>query len=410
MITEKEFDSILVKFLIEEPFFATIIRGMRKVCDPNIGTAGVMYKDGTMTLLWSPDFVSSLSREKIFGLLKHECYHLIFKHVTTRKREPHNYWNIATDLAINSIIPRRQLPECGLIPGVRNKLEVKEGVEIDPDRKKLIEKMNDWIANLPSGRSSEWYMEKIESDEGMKKAIDEIMSQDILVVLDEHDNSELSEADKIIADQKVKEILSKAKEVANQRNWGSASMSVRSEIDKITASDFSWERALKYFCGSKLRNNWFKTQRKINRKYPYIHSGRKARKTSMLAVYIDQSGSVGSDSLKQFGDMLQKLSSTHTFVYYYFDSQVDEESKTTWKKGKSSNFRRGLSGGTCFDAVEDHFRKISKDFDGCIIMTDGYAPKPKSCTTKRCWVICPRGKLQFSPDKRDYVINMSMGT
>lgn len=410
MITEKEFDSILVKFLIDEPFFATIIRGMRKVCDPKIGTAGVTYKDGAMTLYWAPEFVSSLPKEQVFGLLKHECYHLIFKHVTTRKREPHNYWNIATDLAINSIIPRQQLPECGLIPGVRNKLEVKEGVEIDPERRKLIEEMNDWIASLPSHKSSEWYMEEIMNNEKMQEVIDNLKSQDILVVLDEHDNSELSESDKIIADQKVKEMLEKAKEVANQRSWGSVSMSIRAEIEKLTSTEFNWERALKYFCGSKLRNNYFKTQRKINRKYPYIHAGRKAKKTSMLAVYIDQSGSVGGDALKKFGDLLQNLSKTHTFVYYYFDSHVDEESKTTWKKGKNSNFGRGLSGGTCFNAVEDHFRKVSKDFDGYIVMTDGYATKPKPCTSKRCWVICPSGKLQFTPDKRDYVINMNMGT
>ena len=407
MITEKQFDSILVKFLIDEPFFATIIRGMRKICDPKIGTAGVTYKDGTMTLYWSPEFVSSLSREKIFGLLKHECYHLIFKHVTTRKREPHNYWNIATDLAINSIIPKAQLPECGLIPGVKNKLEVKEGIEINPERRAMIEKMNDWIASLPSHMSSEWYMEKILENESIQEVIDGL--QDIVIVMDEHDNSELSESDKIIADQKVKELLKKAKEVGNNRSWGSVSMSVRAEVEKLTTTEFKWERALKYFCGNKLRNNYFKTQRKINRKYPYIHAGRKSKKTSMLAVYIDQSGSVGADSLARFGKILEQLSKTHTFVYYYFDSRVDEESKTTWKKGKNSTFGRGLSGGTCFNAVEDHFRTISKNFDGCIVMTDGYAEKPKTCTTKRCWVICPSGKLQFKPDKRDYVINMSKG-
>ena len=407
MISKKQFDSTLVKFLIEEPFFATIIRGMRKVCEPKIDTAGVTYTDGTMTLYWSPEFVSELSREKIFGLLKHECYHLIFKHVTTRKREPHNYWNIATDLAINSIIPRSQLPECGIIPGVKPKIKEKEGAKIDPKRREMIEKMSKWIASLPSGRSSEWYMDEILNNQEIQEVIDGL--ENVIVVLDEHDNSELSEADKIIADQKVKELLSKAKEVANARSWGSVSMSVRSEVDKITAKKFEWERALKYFCGSKLRSNYFKTQRKINRKYPYIHAGRKTKKTSMLAVYIDQSASVGPDSLARFGKILEQLSKTHTFVYYYFDSEVDEESKTTWKKGKSSTFGRGLSGGTCFNAVEDHFRKISKNFDGCIVMTDGYASKPKTCTTKRCWVICPSGKLNFKPDKRDYVINMNTG-
>jgi len=406
-ITEAQFDSILVKFVIEEPFFATIIRSMRKICDPNVGTAGVSYSDGVLSLYWAPEFVSSLSREKIFGLLKHECYHIIFKHVTLRKQEPHNYWNIATDLAINSIIPISELPECGLIPGVRNKMETREGVIITPERKAMIEKMNDFIASLPRGKSSEWYMNKIMEDEELKDAIDSLNEGKCLVVLDEHDNSELSEAEKVISEQKIKEILEKARDNANQRNWGSVSMSVRTEIEKLTRSEFDWQRALKYFCGSKLRNNFFKTQRKINRKYPYIHPGRKTRKTSMLAVYIDQSGSVGDGALKQFGDALERLSTTHTFVYYYFDSNVDEESETTWKKGKKTKFRRALAGGTNFNAVEDHFRKIASSFDGYIVMTDGLAPKPKTCTSKRCWVLSPGGKLHFTPDKRDYVIQMN---
>ena len=407
MISEREFDSILLKFLIEEPFFATIIRSMRRVCEESIQTAGVSYQDGVMTLYWSPAFVSSLSIQKIFGLLKHECYHLIFKHVTSRKQEPHNYWNIATDLAINSIIPRDELPECGLIPGFLNKMPLKEGVEIDSERREAVSKFAKFIANLPVGMSSEWYMEKIMSNEEIKEVIDELKSQDILVVLDEHDNSQLSDSEKAIADQKIKSILAQAAEVASNRSWGSVSISTRSQIEKITKVEFNWERALKYFCGSKMKSNTFKTQRKINRKYPYVHPGKKVRKTSSLAVYIDQSGSIGHDALKNFGNVLESLSKTHTFVYYYFDSNVEEESRTIWKKGKNTNFSRKLTGGTNFDAVEDHYRKIKKDFDGYIIMTDGLAPKPQPCISKRCWVLCPGGKMLFTPDKKDNVIKMN---
>jgi predicted metal-dependent peptidase len=407
MISEKEFDSILLKFLIEEPFFASIIRSMRLVREESISTAGVSYQDGVMTLYWSPTFVSSLSIQKIFGLLKHECYHLIFKHVTSRKQEPHNCWNIATDLAINSIIPRDELPECGLIPGVLNKIPDKEDAEIDEEHLNRISKLRLYIASLPAGMSSEWYMEKILSDQEIKEIIDELKAEDLIVVLDVHDDRELSESEKIIADQKIKNIIAQAIETANNRSWGSVSISTKAQIEKITKTEFNWERALKYFCGHKMKSDTFKTQRKINRKYPYIHPGKKSRKTSSLAIYIDQSGSIGQDALKNFGNVLERLSKTHTFVYYYFDSFVEEESKTIWKKGKSTNFSRRLTGGTDFNAVEEHYRKIGKDFDGYIIMTDGIAPKPKPCISKRCWVISPGGKMIFSPDKKDHVIKMN---
>ena len=64
-------------------------------------------------------------------------------------------------------------------------------------------------------------------------------------------------------------------------------------------------------------------------------------------------------------------------------------------------------GGTNFEAVENHYREVSKDFDGYIVMTDGEANKPKTCISKRCWVLLPNRSLVFQPDKRDTVIRMS---
>ena len=48
-----------------------------------------------------------------------------------------------------------------------------------------------------------------------------------------------------------------------------------------------------------------------------------------------------------------------------------------------------------------------KDFDGYIVMTDGGAEKPKTCISKRCWVLLPNTQLAFQPDKRDTVVKMS---
>ena len=76
-LSQKDFDSVLLKFLLEEPFFATIIRSMHKVRTDDLPTAGVTYEKGTMTLYWNPSFMSAQPTKKKFGLLKHECYHLI---------------------------------------------------------------------------------------------------------------------------------------------------------------------------------------------------------------------------------------------------------------------------------------------------------------------------------------------
>jgi predicted metal-dependent peptidase len=399
-MTENEFDTILVKFLLEEPFFATIIRSLRKVRTSEISTAGVAYKGGTFILYWSPEFLSSLSTQKVFGLLKHECYHIIFKHITNRKQTPHKHWNIATDLAINSIIPVKELPNCGLRPGCI------PGDLLNKDSKVVLTNaFHNFIRNLPTDKSSEFYMNEILNNPEIYEFLNEICIDEIS--FDEHDNDSLSDTEIEIANSQIKALVDKAVNVANTRNWGSVSFSTKEQILTLHKEEFDWKKSLKYFCGSKQKNSYFKTQRKINRKYPYIHPGKKDNKTSMLAVYIDQSGSVGDDALNKFGSLLENLSKTHTFTYYFFDTKVDEESKTTWKSGKKSNFKRTLRGGTSFDCVENHFREINKNFDGYIIMTDGQASKPQSSISKRCWVISPGNKIEFTPDKRDFVVYMN---
>ena len=98
---------------------------MNKVKTNDIPTAGVTIKDDSLYLYWNPDFLDSLSTKQCFGLLKHECYHLIFKHIIKRKHDPHLLWNIATDLAINSIIPYRELPKGGFVPGKPLKIPIR---------------------------------------------------------------------------------------------------------------------------------------------------------------------------------------------------------------------------------------------------------------------------------------------
>ena len=84
-VTQKKFDSLMVSFLLSEPFFSSIMSHVRKVKTEDLPTAGVTVKDGAINLYWNPEFAAKLTRKTFFGLMKHECYHLIFKHVTESK-------------------------------------------------------------------------------------------------------------------------------------------------------------------------------------------------------------------------------------------------------------------------------------------------------------------------------------
>jgi len=168
-----------------------------------------------------------------------------------------------------------------------------------------------------------------------------------------------------------------------------------------------WRQVLHYFCGTKQRANKTRSFKKINRKYPYIHPGRKIKHTSNLAIYIDQSGSVTNDDISLFFGSLNELAKNVTFTVYNFDTNVDDINSYIWRKGKKfEKVIRTKTGGTDFDCVETHFRTKKDTFDGYIIMTDGCAPKPKNCISKRCWVLLPGTKLYFKNDIKDTVVTM----
>ena len=424
-ITEQKFEKIMLKFLLNEPFFSDIVRCIRRQKTYAIPTAGVSCSGGYITLYWNPKFVAKLTTKQMFGLLKHECYHLIYQHVTGRKQTPHLMWNIATDLAINSTIPYDELPEGGLIPGQRTTYPS----DMTPSPAQVA--MNEFIAMLPINKSSEWYMEKIMSNEDLQEAIQEAMSCDggfgngessgagdgddgtpggsgSQAGFDYHFEEDLTDADKAMADAKVKEIIKKATERADRCNsWGSVPASMQSQIRSMTSKKIDWKNVLRYFCGSKQKANRSRTFKRINKKYPYIHPGRKTSYTSHIAIYIDQSGSVDDGSLALLFGALNDLAKRVKFVVYHFDCTVDENSRYVWKKNKKVDKPyRTRGGGTNFDSVEDHFRKVKNEFDGYIIMTDGYAPKPKTCISKRCWVLLPGIEPSFTIDKKDTLVQM----
>lgn len=402
-----ELTKYLVDFLWNEPFYSRILRSLNKIESTAIPTAGVSTTDGNITLWWNREFMAGLSKKHIIGLLKHECLHLVFGHTTERRKEPHLIWNYATDLAINSTIPRHELPDGGLIPG--------EHLELDKDQKEnmtekeitTFEKLSNLISDLPRNKTSEYYFEKLINDDDIKEMLSD-QSGNLQISFDDHEGwDNISEEQKELIKGKIKEIVKEAAQEANSRNWGSITSETRQEIMKMLSNEIKWESLLKRFCGFTKRDERISSIRKLNRKYPGIHSGYKKIYKPMIAVYIDESGSVSDQELAKFYAELDNLSNRTDFYVYKFDHQVDEKSSFLWKKKTRPVMRRSLVGGTSFDAVTKHAIKNKKKFDGYIVLTDGGAPKPRiSKGLKRCWVLATGCQLMFEADRSDIVINV----
>jgi len=360
-------------------------------------------------MIYNPDFLASLPEHQVKGVLKHEFYHLIFEHVTNRKPDgvPHKTWNIAADLAINSHL-KGELPEFACMPGVGP------------------------FEDFPLGESAEWYLKNI-TDDQLDQCSDPDSSEDAAgdggdahpgdsdgepgegkpgtgqignhEGWDDEGQSPEEDAANQMAKERLKNAMKEAAQEASKspNGWGSVGGDLKKEIIKRLETKVDWKKVLRYFIKTSQRANKSSTVRRINRRYAYIHPGKKVKRQAKIAIAIDQSGSVSDDMLENFFGELNKLSKLAAFTVIPFDTSVNDKLVYEWKKGKSHSAERVMCGGTCFNAPTEYVNERG-DFDGVIILTDMEAPAPKACRAQRMWMTDERGAARPYFQTRERVI------
>jgi len=395
----------IARLLKEEPFFAALSRRVEKIATNAIPTAAVGLNREAMQyeFLYNPSFFDNLSDCQRRGVIVHEFYHLVFRHVSNRRpalviQDPERFfkfWNIATDLSINCLIGAQNLPENCCIPGGKG------------------------FEDFPSMEGAEFYFRKIldkvkldkngEGGGGEGEGMGEGQ-------FDNHDGWANGSGDGIeaeTANERIKEYVKDAAEKANAKGWGTMSNKVREEIKRMLESYIDWKRVLKLFIGRAQRADKSNSRRKIDKRtHEYssnigvmsVNPGRKVNRVANIAISIDQSGSVSDEMLSMFFEELNSLSKLATFVVVPFDDRVFEDKIYTWKKGEHRKRERVLCGGTNFSSPTIYVN--SKKFDGHIILTDMCAEKPVASKCQRMWMTTKdcAGRPYFDPRPNEMMI------
>lgn len=421
---ENEFERHLIALSQQSTFFAYISSCVTKVKTLTLPTAAVSYNPATdqLQLLWNPKFFAMLSDWEVQGVLTHEFYHVVFGHITSRIRTPPQLWNIATDFAINAIIiatavkrpnmtGERPLPEFCLVPGrpvagMDPNMAAKVKGWPDPvnDKTNCLQHPSEWYFNeliefapqCDCGEGGEGDGEGNEGKPGDKNGVGGAKT------LDDHGewsknsggkgkNGELTEEQREYAEGKVKAIVEKAANAANQSStgWGNVPADVRAAIDAYLKGNVDWRKVLRQFIGNLIRGNRTNTIKRINKRYPYVHPGTKKGYSAKLLIAMDQSGSVGNEMLAEFFAELGLLTKRVGVELIPFDCDINIRDLKVWKKGQKIEAVRERMGGTDFNAPTNLFNdpKNRGRWDGLLIMTDGEAPAPGGCRGKRGWVL-----------------------
>lgn len=395
------------RLMLKEPFFAAISRRMNKIPSTAIPTAGVRVNPDTLALemLYNPAFFDRLVADHatyvaglkakdrkayiaahpadvagevdayvwVRGVLLHELYHIVFGHVSERLpvEGMTKKWNHATDLAINTNL-QGQLPDYCLMPGVGP------------------------YQNMPHGMSADFYFRSIQDPQDQNKqggkgdkgdSSDNSDNGPGEGQIDDHSGwGDLPDDIKDAAKEAMRQITEQAvnEANANSQGWGSVSASIREKVLESIRRKVNWRAHLRYFVKTSQKADKRTSVYRINKRFQYIHPGKKSARTARIAISIDQSGSVSDTLLTAFFAQLDSLAQIAEFTVVPFDTRVDDSKVYVWKKGQHRKVERVLCGGTDFDAPTKWVNE--RNFDGHIILTDLEAPAPVPSRCQRMWM------------------------
>jgi predicted metal-dependent peptidase len=372
----EEISRCIIKMLLKEPFYAHFLSGVIREVTDKVPTAAVGFKSGKIALYVNENFFLKELRsmtERV-AVIKHETLHIIFKHLFRMKTKTYDnqLFNIAADIVVNQLIAPWKLPDSAVT------------LETFPELK------------LPKDKSVEWYYENLKKnaskDSEYKKRLMEISEQGTHSdhkMWGENENFSME-----VVETEVDRMIIQAKDRTPKKDHGTIPLGIKSLIQSIIEKrnpQIDWKRALKLFSSTSRRTRVYHTMKRFSKRFG-TRPGIKIKRFQKLAVAIDTSGSINIDDFNTF------FSEIHSM--WKFGAEVDvlecdaDVQKKYSYRGRTPEFVHG-GGGTSFDPVFEHIRSNRFErYDGCIYLTDGYAPEPKiKPPCKVFWCITKDGKV-----------------
>jgi predicted metal-dependent peptidase len=362
--------------LLKEPFYAHFLSGIIREVTDKVPTAAVGFKSGKIALYVNKNFFLKELRsitERV-AVIKHETLHIIFKHLFRMKTKNYDnqLFNIAADIVVNQLITPWKLPDSAVT------------LETFPELK------------LPKDKSVEWYYENLKKnaskDSEYKRRLMEISEQGTHSdhkMWGENENFSIE-----VVETEVDRMIIQAKDRTPVKDHSTIPLGIKSLIKSIIEKrnpQIDWKRALKLFSSTSRRTRVYHTMKRFSKRFG-TRPGIKIKRFQKLAVAIDTSGSINKDDFNTF------FSEIHSM--WKFGAEVDvlecdaDVQKKYSYRGRTPKFVHG-GGGTSFDPVFEHIRSNRFErYDGCIYLTDGYAPEPKiKPPCKVFWCITKDGKV-----------------
>ena len=362
--------------LLKEPFYAHFLSGVIREVTDKVPTAAVGFKSGKIALYVNENFFLKelKSVNERVAVIKHETLHIIFKHLFRMKTKSYDnqLFNVAADIVVNQLIYPWKLPDSAVT------------LDTFPELK------------LPKDKSVEWYYENLKQnaskDSDYKKRLEEIFEKGTHSdhkMWGENENFSIE-----VVETEVDRMIIQARDRTPAKDHGSIPLGIKSLIKNIIEKrnpQINWKRALKIFSSTSRRTRVYHSMKRISKRYG-TRPGIKIKRFQKLAVAIDTSGSINMDTINIFFSEIHRMWKLGAEIEI-LECDAEVQKKYSYK-GYVPEFISG-GGGTSFDPVFEHIRSSRFErYDGCIYLTDGYAPQPTiKPPCKVFWCITKNGKI-----------------
>ena len=338
----------------------------------------VPFRVGKMRLEYNPDIVCELSLVMCEEYLKIEMLRILLKHPYQRLPSCANKiaLSLASDITISdnykTIVPLAKPADFNL----------SENLCFEEYYAKLL---NDAQANIAEISAS------IDFDDDGNPFINvDDLSEDVIKqMIAAYESSELWEEN----DEAGEIINGEIEKAQMSNNWGSIPGDMISIIEANMTIKLDYRKMLNMFRASVISTTRRLTRTRPNRRYDFDCMGSQYAFTTKLLIAVDVSGSISDTALQQFFSIINRFFKygIESLDVLQFDCEMTGEIMSLKKARKKVKITG--RGGTNFQIPIDYY-ETHQEYDGMIIFTDGYAPKPEQRRhfERILWVLTSRSE------------------
>jgi len=360
----------IVSLLWEQPFYGHLLLQARCIRAETLKfPAAVRVTDGRIELLWNPERMAGYVQAHVTAILEHECLHLALCHLLRKGRrdalvelggQPLYLWNVAADLAVNTLI-RRELPEGALLPK---------------------------HFGLPDNWSADRYYDALLDRRDPDWKLELAMPVPQPTLLDDHD---LWEMGRVPDGDLDLETVRQAVDDALHRAGGKLPAGLFEEQveDLLKPAVVPWHLLLRRFAGTAARVGFVRTIKRPNRRFGEEQKGRRVKRSLRIVAAVDTSGSIGPPELERFFAELRQLSLAYGRPILVIEADDEVRHTYTLTRGRPHSHVHGR-GGTDFAPVFRHIEETRKPVDLLVYLTDLMGTFPEKVPRYHvAWVVVP---------------------